>query len=105
MFSGGDYEEVRRWLSNFAASHVKRESPRIEVIVEAEGAREGRSYGLRLRLGEALAPPAGQPPVEIAFDEAAARRGRLDWCQALATRLRELGRGLLAAHGTGRLSA
>ena len=35
MFSGGDYEEVARWLANFVTSHAKRESPRVEAIVEA----------------------------------------------------------------------
>ena len=35
MFSGGDYDEVARWLSNFVTSHAKRENPRVEAVVEA----------------------------------------------------------------------
>lgn len=41
MFSGGSYEEVTRWLQNFVTSHAKRESPRVEGIIEAEEEREG----------------------------------------------------------------
>ena len=52
MFSGGDYEEVGRWLRNFVLAHAKRENLRVEAVVESEGPREGQSYGVRLRLGE-----------------------------------------------------
>jgi hypothetical protein len=105
MFSGGDYEEVGRWLRNFVASHAKREDPRLEPVIEASGAREGKSYGVRLRLGDALAPAPPAPPIELAFDEVAAKRGRMDWCQALAVRARELGRGLVSASAGRRQSA
>ena len=105
MFSGGDYEEVRRWLWNFVTAHAKRENPRLEAVIEAEGPREGTSYGVRLRAGEALAPPASAPPLELAFEEVAARRGRLDWCQSLAERVRALGRGLVGTSTGSRRSA
>ena len=99
MFSGGDYEEVGRWLLNFAAAHAKRENVRAEAIVDAAGPREGRSYGVRLRLGARLAPPAAQPPLELGFAEVAAERGSLAWCEALAGRLRGLVRGADLAEG------
>ena len=54
MFSGGDYHEVARWLANFATSHAKREDLRAECVLDTEGAREGKSYGLRVRVGERL---------------------------------------------------
>jgi hypothetical protein len=101
MFSGGDYAEVGRWLENFARSHAKRESPRLEAVIDAEGPREGRSYGIRLRAGERLMPPAGAPPLELTFEDARDHRGSLAWCQALADRVRDLAR---ADRGT-RLSA
>ncbi len=92
MFSGGDYEEVARWLRNFVTSHAKREDLRAEAVVEAGGPREGRSYGVRLRLGEALRPPAGEQPIELGYDEVARDRGSLNWCAALAERVRALAR-------------
>jgi len=105
MFSGGDYGEVERWLRNFVTSHAKREDPRLEAVIEADGEREGKSYGVRVRLGESLAPPAGAPPLELPFEEVASRRGRMDWCHALAVRVREPGRGLVAAAAERRRSA
>ena len=39
MFSGGDYAEVARWLKNFVTSHGKRETLRVEAVVDAEGPR------------------------------------------------------------------
>ena len=62
MFSGGDYEEVARWLRNFVASHAKRENLRVEPEVDTEGPREGQSYGVRLRLGRRVMPPPSEPP-------------------------------------------
>ena len=100
MFSGGDYEEVARWLRNFVTAHGKRENLRVEAVVEAGGAREGESYGVRLRLGELLAPPAEEPPLELAYGEVARNRGSLPWCGALAERVRALARQLSTA-GTG----
>jgi hypothetical protein len=94
MFSGGDYEEVQRWLGNFVASHAKRENPRIEGVIESEGPREGVSYGVRLRLGEGLLPPRDEPPIELGYAEVARQRGSLAWCGALAERVRGLARRL-----------
>ena len=94
-----------RWLRNFVASHAKREDPRLEPVIEASGVRADKSYGVRLRLGDALAPAPPAPPIELAFEEVAARRGRMDWCQALAARTRELGRGLVSASAGRRQSA
>jgi hypothetical protein len=94
MFSGGDYEEVSRWLWNFVTSHAKREDLRAEAAIDCEGDREGVSYGVRLRLGEALQPPVGQKPLELSFPEVARERGSLAWCSALADRVRALAREL-----------
>jgi hypothetical protein len=91
MFSGGSYEEVARWLENFVTSHAKRENVRVEALVDAEGPREGESYGVRLRLGEVLYP---EPPLELSFREVAAKRGELAWCATLAGRVRALVREL-----------
>jgi hypothetical protein len=96
MFAGGDYEEVGRWLRNFMMSHAKREDPRLEVVIETEGARQGKSYGVRLRLGEAVVPPAGQKPIELSHEEVASGRGSLAWCSALAARVRSLARELVS---------
>ncbi len=92
MFSGGDYEEVARWLGNFVTSHAKRENLRAEALVETEGRREGERYGVRLRLGEALRPASGEPPIELGYAEVARNRGSLAWCAALAERVRALAR-------------
>jgi hypothetical protein len=94
-FTGGDYEEVARWLDNAVRSHVKRESPRVEVVTEAEGPREGRSYGVRIRLGERLLPAPPEPALELPYPEVAQSRGSLAWCDALARRVREMARRLL----------
>ena len=85
MFSGGDYHEVARWLANFATSHAKREDLRAECALDTEGAREGKSYGLRVRVGERLSSE-----IELEFVDVAANRGALAWCQALADRVRGL---------------
>lgn len=97
MFSGGSYEEVARWLQNFVTSHAKRESPRVEVIVETEGEREGKSYGVRLRLGDRLLPPSTEPAVEFAYPEVAEGKGSLAWCETMAKRIRGRARELLNA--------
>ena len=102
MFSGGDYEEVKRWVENFVTSHAKRENLRVEALVDAEGPREGRSYGVRLRLGEALSPG---PPLELPFPEVAARRGELAWCAILAGRVRALAREFSATSTSSSRSA
>lgn len=91
MFSGGSYEEVARWLENFLLSHAKREHPRIEVELDGGDAREGRSYGARLRLGDRLTEV-----LEFDFREVADNRGTLAWCTTLAGRTREQARRLLA---------
>ena len=92
MFSGGDYEEVRRWLWNFVTSHAKREDVRVEAVIEADGPREDVSYGVRLRLGERVQPPGDVPPLELAYADVARERGNLAWASALAERVRALAR-------------
>ncbi len=105
MFSGGDYGEVARWLANFVTSHAKRESPRVETVVDAKGERENRSYGVRLRLGARVLPPPGAPPLELDFADVSAHRGDMAWCDALARRVRELARRLVAEERGARRSA
>ena len=105
MFSGGDYGEVARWLANFVTSHAKRENPPVEAIVEAEGEREGRSYGVRLRLEARVAPPPGAPPLELDFADVSLHRGNMAWCEALARRVREPARALVSEVPVARRSA
>ncbi len=88
MFGGGDYDEVARWLGNFVTSHAKRENLRVETVLDTEGPRAGKSYGVRLRLGAKLSPAADVAPLELAFAEVASGRGSLVWCDALADRVR-----------------
>ena len=97
MFSGGEYEEVARWLRNFVASHAKRENLRAEPEVDTEGPREGQSYGVRLRLGASLIPAQPAPPIDLAFADVARNRGSLAWCAELAGRVRALARELPGA--------
>jgi len=92
MFSGGDYEEVARWLRNFVTSHAKRENLRAEAVVEPEGPREGERYGVRLRLGETWSPPIEEAPLDLSYEVVAKNRGELAWCAALAERIRALAR-------------
>lgn len=94
MFSGGEYEEVGRWLRNFVLAHAKRENLQVEALVETAGPREGQSFGVRLRLGPGLWPAPPAPPVELAYAEVAQNRGSLAWCRALASRVRALAREL-----------
>jgi hypothetical protein len=91
MFSGGDYDEVARWLLLFVNSHAKRESPRVEAEVETDDERRA-TYGVRLRLD-------GQhsPPITLELRTVADRRGGLDWCNALAAEIRARARDLVAA--------
>jgi hypothetical protein len=98
MFSGGEYSEVGRWLWNFVEAHAKRENLRVEALVDAAGAREGKSYGVRLRLAERLLPPADQAPVEMTYADVAAGKGQLAWCDALAANVRTLAGGFGAPH-------
>lgn len=97
MFSGGEYDEVARWLRNFVTAHAKRENLRVEAVVESEGAREGRSFGVRLRLDGRFEPAPPAPPLELAFSEVAQHRGSLAWCHGLAERVRALSRELSGA--------
>ena len=85
MFSGGDYQEVARWLENFATSHAKREDLRAECALDTGGLREGTSYGLRVRVGDRLSSE-----IALGFDDVAAGRGSMVWCQSLADRVRGL---------------
>lgn len=91
MFSGGSYEEVERWLRNFLTSHAKREHPRVEVVLDAGDERAERSYGARLRLDDRVSEV-----MELDYREVADHRGALAWCAALAARVREQARRLLA---------
>ncbi len=100
MLLGGSYEEMARWLWNFATSHAKRESPRVEAVVETPEEREGKSYGLRLRVDERSLPRLDQPPIEFAYSEVAEGKGSFAWCEALANRIRAWARELLET-GTG----
>jgi hypothetical protein len=85
MFSGGDYHEVARWLENFATSHAKREDLRAECALDTEGSRGGTSYGVRVRLADRLSSE-----IALGFDDVAAGRGSMAWCQSLADRVRGL---------------
>src|ERR1700694_3683992 len=85
MFSGGDYHEVARWLENFATSHAKREALRAGGALNTEGAQEGASYSLRVRVGDRLSSE-----IALGFDGVAAGRGSMAWCQSLADRVRGL---------------
>jgi len=90
-----DPDEIDRWLLGFATTHVKREDPRVEATLEGEAGRPGTRYRLRLRLGGRSAPPAGSPPIELAYVEVVEGRPRFAWCEALAERLRRQARTLL----------
>jgi hypothetical protein len=90
MFSGGSYDEVARWLKMFLTSHVKRENPRVEVVLDDDEARQGVSYGARLRFDG-----RESDLMEFSYQEVAARRGELAWCAALAQRVRQAARDLI----------
>jgi len=94
VFSGGTYQEVARWLWNFLTSHAKRVDPRIEVVLDADDEREGKSYRARLSFLRQLGPP-----IEFEFRDVADNRGSLAWCSALAERTKGLARELVAARG------
>jgi len=95
MFSGGTYDEVGRWLQNFLVSQAKRVSPRVEVDLDAGDAREGKSYGARLRLGARVSSV-----LDFEFGEVAARRASLAWCTEIAERTKARAREFLAERGT-----
>jgi hypothetical protein len=95
MFSGGSYKEVGRWLLNFLTSHAKRENARVEVLLDADGKREGRSYGARLRLDDRVSPL-----IELEYREVAENRGALAWCAELARRTRRMAAALSALPDT-----
>ena len=92
MFSGGSYQEVARWLRVFLTSHAKREHPRIEVVLDEDGALQGRAYRAQLRFGDRLSES-----LDLDFMDVADHRGTLAWCAALAARTRALARSLLGA--------
>lgn len=97
MRPGGSYEEVARWLWNFATSHAKRESPLVEAVLETPEERAGKSYGLRLRLGDRHFPALNQPSIEFAYPEVAEGKASFAWCDAWAGRVRGWARELLDA--------
>jgi len=95
MFSGGSYDDVERWLKMFLNSHAKRDDPRIEAVLDDDEKRQGRSYGAWLRLG-----PHSTALMEFDYQEVAQHRGELAWCAALAERIRQQARQLLAGSTT-----
>jgi len=95
VFSGGSYDEVKRWFRNFLTSHAKREHPRVEVVLD-DDALEGRAYRARLRFGDRVSEP-----LELDYKEVADNRGTLAWCAALAARTRALARSLLGSGSAG----
>jgi hypothetical protein len=90
-----DYHETGRWLEAFVRSHAKREDSRVEVRLDIDGPREGRSYGLRLSLEERVVPPSAASPIELDYQEVATGRTRFAWCAALGERVRAAARELL----------
>jgi hypothetical protein len=90
-----DYHETGVWLEGFVRSHAKRENARIEVLVDASGPREGRSYGIRLTLDGRTIPSPEAPPIELTFQEVAEGRSRFAWCAALGERMRTTARELI----------
>ena len=99
MFSGGSYEEVRRWLGMFLTSHAKREHPRVEAVLDDDAAREGVSYAARLHFGD-----RSSELLEFDYREVAARRGELAWCADLAQRVRREARALVAGTASGHVA-
>jgi hypothetical protein len=100
--AAGERDDLARWLANFATAHAKREDPRVEV--ELGTPEPGHDvFHLRLRLGALREPAPPAAPLPLPRDEVERGHGRLDWCQALAARLREAARRLGAAgQGTAR---
>jgi hypothetical protein len=92
MFSGGSYDEVQRWLTNFLTSHAKREALRAEVVLDDDDALEGRAYRARVHLGDRVSEP-----MDFDYQDVAAHRGELAWCSALAQRTRAQVKALLGA--------
>ena len=92
-----DYQETGTWLAGFVRSHAKRESPRIEVLLDTAGPREGHAYAVRLSLDGRVVPSSGSPPIELHFQEVADGRTRFAWCAALGERIRIAARELLGA--------
>jgi hypothetical protein len=90
-----DYQQTGAWLVGFVRSHAKRESARIEVLVDTSGPREGRSYGVRLTLDGRTIPPPEAQPIEHTFQEVAEGRTSFAWCAALGERIRATARELL----------
>jgi hypothetical protein len=99
MFSGGDYREVARWLQLFATSHAKRESPRVEAIVEEDDPGQ-TAYRVRVILGD-----RSSPVLEVDATDAARNRGSLVWCHRLAAQIRDRARSLLGPGGAGNRAA
>jgi hypothetical protein len=87
------YEELGRWVENFAAAHARRVNPAIEVRVETDGDREGRRYDLRLGLGGRWQAP----PLELDVADVTEGRARFAWCEELARTIRDEARRVVAA--------
>ncbi len=73
-------------------AHAKRVDPRFEVVLDADDAREGKSYGARLSFLRRLGPT-----IEFEFRDVADNRGSLAWCSALAERTKALARELVVS--------
>jgi len=95
VFSGGTYEEVGRWLWNFLTSHAKREVPGAEVVLDTRAEGEGRSYAVRVRLGNRLSSVW-----KLDYREVAENRGSLAWCRSLADKVRAEVRVLVSPAAT-----
>jgi hypothetical protein len=96
VFSVGTSEGVGRWLWNFLTSHAKRENPRAEVILDGGAEAEGRSYGVRFRLGNEVSSV-----LKVDYREVADNRGNLAWCQVWADRARAQVRALVSTAAAG----
>ena len=65
--------------------------------MEAGDERAGKTFGVRLRLGDDHEPPLEQAAIELSFEEVASGKGSLAWCQSQGARARGRARRLLEA--------
>jgi hypothetical protein len=73
---------------------LRQRDARIEVELDAEDEREGKSYGARLRLSDRVSEA-----IELDFREVADSRGSLAWCAEKAETTRARARDLAAGRG------
>lgn len=88
--------EIGRWLLQFACSHAKRESARLEAIVDLEETREGKAY--RVRLAQGGRTTEG---IVLGYPEVHEGRSRFAWCEDLGQRIRKEARALVGRPGEG----